>query len=250
MVATSSFKFSRRLHLKSAAPAPRGRLLSAGKFVVLACAAGFGLSQSLAGSPAPAWPDTYQARLAILALIETLNADLLASRSATETLTEWCAAHAMAENPRISAHLLRGIAKPITAEQRRRLGIGPNEPVIYRRVDLTCGAHILSQADNWYVPSRLTPAMNAELQTTDTPFGRVVRPLHIRRRTISAKILWQPLPQGWEMAPPQPDHRKQALVIPPLLFAHRALVYGAGGKPLSEVEETYRSDILDFRPHQ
>ncbi len=248
MFPTSSFKFTRLPHAKDAGPAPWRRWRTAGKFVVLACAAGFSFAQSVAGEAiaAPARPDTYQARLTIWALIETLNADLLASRSATETLTEWCAAHDMAADPKISAHLLRGTAKPITMEQRRRLDIGPNEPILYRRVDLACGSHILSQADNWYVPSRLTSAMNATLQTTKIPFGRVVQPLHPHRRTISVKILWRPLPHGWDMALPQADHPKRALVIPPLLFEHRALVYAAGGRPIAEVHETYRSDILDF----
>ena len=36
-------------------------------------------------------------------------------------------------------------------------GIGPDEPVAYRHVRLRCGDHVLSEADNWYVPSRLTP---------------------------------------------------------------------------------------------
>lgn len=247
MLATPSFKLTMRRHLKDASSLPLRPLRNAGKFAVLACTAGFGLTQSSIGAAAPVWPDTYQARLTILALIETLNADLLASRSATETLTEWCTAHDMAKHPKISVHLRRGIVKPITAEQHRQLDIGPNEPIIYRRVDLTCGTHILSQADNWYVPSRLTPAMNAALQATDTPFGRVVGPLHPHRRTLSVKILWHPLPQDWDMAPPQADHRKHALAIPPLLFEHRALVYAADGKPISEVDETYRSDILDFR---
>ncbi|MHB8884062.1 MAG: hypothetical protein ACYC5H_03050 [Methylovirgula sp.] len=247
MFATSSFKFTRSPRSKDASLAPRRRR-NAGTWAALACAAGFSLSQNVAdgAAAAPAWPDTYQARLAIWALIETLNADLLASHSATETLTEWCAAHSMAKNPKIFAHIQR-IAKPITPAQRRLLEIGPNEPVIYRRVDLTCGTHVLSQADNWYVPSRLTPAMNTMLQTTTSPFGRVVRPLHIRRRTISVKILWRPLPNDWEMAPPQGDHPSQSLVIPPLLFEHRALVYAADGKPISEVDETYRSDLLAFR---
>ena len=255
MFATSGFRNTRQRHWEGAATAPPRRR-NIGTWAALACAAGVGLTQNMAdgASAAPAWSDTYQARLTLWALIETLNADLLTSPSATQTLTEWCAAHDMAKDPRISARLLRGIAKPITPAQRRQLDIGPNEPVVYRRVDLTCGSHVLSQADNWYVPSRLTPAMNAALQTTDIPFGRVVRPLHIRRRTISVKILWKPLPQDWEMAPPRSnhlsDHRAQTLVIPPLLLEHHALVYAADGKPISEVDETYRSDILDFRPRR
>ncbi|MGP8191627.1 MAG: hypothetical protein ACLQLT_03190 [Methylovirgula sp.] len=246
----SSFKFTRFRHLKSAPP-PQIPLRSAGKFALLAYAAAFGLAQTSAGgaAAAPAWPDNYQARLAVLALIETLNASLLASHSATETLTDWCAAHHMAQEPKIVAHLQRKIMKPISAEQRRTLDIGPDEPVVYRRVELACGSHVLSQADNWYVPSRLTPAMNAALQSSDIPFGRVVSPLQPRRQTIAVRIFWRPLPQGWEMRPPPADRHAQNLVIPPLLFEHRAVLYAAG-KPISEVDESYRAEILDFHPQQ
>ncbi len=171
------------------------------------------------------WPDNFQARLEILALIETLNADLLASRSATETLTEWCAAHHMSAEPKIVAHREKDAAKPLSAEQRQELAIGPDEPVVYRRVELACGDHILSEADNWYVPSRLTPEMNAALTSSDIPFGRVVRPLNPRRQTIAVTILWRPLPPGWEMQPPPPEIiLTQHLTIPPLLFEHRAVV--------------------------
>ena len=39
---------------------------------------------------APAWPDTPLGRTQVLALIETLNADLLSHDSATLTLGRWC----------------------------------------------------------------------------------------------------------------------------------------------------------------
>ena len=50
-----------------------------------------------------------------------------------------------------------------------------------------CGSVVLSEADNWYVPSRLTPEMNRLLDTTDAPFGRVVQAVHFRRRTLDRK---------------------------------------------------------------
>ncbi|MGO9134614.1 MAG: hypothetical protein ACLP8A_11295 [Methylovirgula sp.] len=205
------------------------------------------------GTPAQAetaaWPDNMRARLEILALVETLNGELLASRSATDTLTHWCAVHHMAEVPKIVAHVQPGAQKPLNDEQRRDLDIGPNEPVVYRHVDLACGSHVLSQADNWYVPSRLTPAMNATLQTTTTPFGIVIRPLHPQRRTIAVKFLWQALPQGWEMQRLKDDDASKTLALPALLFQHRALVYDDKARPLSEVVETYTAAILDFPRH-
>ena len=195
---------------------------------------------------APQWPDTFVGRLEALTLVETLNANLLASSSATQTLETWCAAHHMAKDATLYAHLKRGVQKPLPTAERARLEIGPEEPVIYRRVDLACGSHVLSRADNWYVPSRLTPAMDKELTSTDIPFGRAIRDLHPRRQTFAVTILWHPLPVGWETAPTPPDHSGAELAIPPILFEHRAIVYAGDGKPISEVDEHYTRDILDF----
>jgi chorismate-pyruvate lyase len=195
---------------------------------------------------ATAWPDTFRDRLEAWALIETLNATLLASNSATKTLEAWCGAHHMAPEAVLHARLRRDVQKPITAEQRARLNIGPNEPVVYRRVDLTCGDHVLSQADNWYVPARLQPAMEKALETSDIPFGRAIQNLHPRRQTIGVDLIWRPLPDGWEMAPAT-DHHDGDLSMPPVLFEHHAIVFSSDGKPISEVDEHYTSAILDFQ---
>ncbi len=193
-----------------------------------------------------AWPDTYVSRLQALALVATLDADLLASRSATSVLENWCGSHGMAAPAILKAQLDPSIAKAPTAEQRERLGVDADEPVRYRSVRLACGGHVLSVADNWYVPARLTPDMNKALETTDTSFGRVVAPLKPTRRTVAASILWHPLPQGWEMAKPSADHPDQALAIPSVLFEHRALLYDEHRVPFSEVAEHYTNEILNF----
>lgn len=204
----------------------------------------------LATLPAAAqeWRDTYQSRLEILALLQTLNGEILASTSATRELEEWCAEHRMADVPKIVATKVPGVRKEPTAEQLQRLGVADSSAVQYRRVELRCGTHLLSEADNWYVPERLTPEMNAQLASTDTPFGRVVAPLTPYRRTIGATMLWTPLPRGWEQQPrPRFDWRARRLVIPREVFQHRAVLYTAGHLPFSEVVETYQSELLAFR---
>ena len=52
-----------------------------------------------------------------------------------------------------------------TAEQLQRLHVRSGSDVKCRRVELRCGSHIFSGADNWYVPSRLTAEMNRLLET-------------------------------------------------------------------------------------
>jgi hypothetical protein len=106
---------------------------------------------------APIWPDTFLTPVEALALVETLNASLLAARSTTFALDRWCADHKLAKDAKIHAQVVRGAEKPITAEQRRRLEIDDREPEKFRHVELKCGDHTLSEADNWYVPPALPP---------------------------------------------------------------------------------------------
>jgi hypothetical protein len=196
------------------------------------------------------FPDDLVGRLEALALVETLNAELLAGRSATLVLEKWCADHHMAAEPRIVARVAPGAATPPSPEQRARLGVGPEERVAYRRVALACGTHTLSEADNWYVPARLTPEMNRALETSDAPFGKVVAPLQPSRRNFSVELLWSPLPKGWEektraeiMRERPPGARLEA---PHGVLEHCAIVVGGDGRPISEVRETYTKEIFDF----
>jgi chorismate-pyruvate lyase len=197
---------------------------------------------------APSWPDTFVGRLEALAILETLNADLLSHDSATLTLDRWCEDHRLAASAHIVAELIHGADKVASAEDRERLGVTPSEPVRYRKVRLSCGGHVLSEADNWYVPGRLTPEMNKVLDTTDTAFGRAVQALKFRRRTLSAKLLWSPLPAHWDMGAPIPQQQKEALAVPHAVLEHRAVLTLPDGTPFSQVVETYTSEVLAFPP--
>jgi len=215
----------------------------------LAAAAALSLLEAapaFAGGPPP-WPGSFVGRLEALALIESLNADLLSHDSATLTLERWCADHRLADPPRVVAERVRD-AKPASAEVRAALDVKADEKLGYRRVRLKCGDHVLSEADNWYVPSRLTPEMNHVLETTDTPFGKAVAALHFRRHTLSADLLWRPLPKGWEMGAPAPSEEAAALAIPGHVLEHRAVLSTPDGEPISEVVETYTSEVLAFPP--
>jgi hypothetical protein len=197
----------------------------------------------------PPWPDTFVTRLGALALMQRLNAEILGSRSATLTLEKWCRDHALAEEPRIAARLIAGADKALDAEQRRRLQV-TDEKVTYRKVELRCGTHVLSEADNWYVPSRLTAEMNRLLETTDTPFGKAVQSLEPYRQTFDVRLLWSPLPDGWERKSTArlPCAAAGVLEIPDALFEHRAILYTRDHKPFSEVREIYQRQLLSFPP--
>jgi hypothetical protein len=206
---------------------------------------------SLAAAPARAsWPDTPVARLAILAELQTLNADLLSHDSATLTLDRWCARHHLGSGARIVADRVKGDDKAPPAQVREQLHVGADQPIAYRRVRLRCGDRVLSEADNWYVPAKLTPEMNRVLTTTDMAFGRVVHPLRFQRHTVSAQLLWSPLPDGWDIgaAAPAPGGGGANLNIPDKLIEHRALLTRGDGEPFSYVVETYQAAVLAFSP--
>jgi chorismate-pyruvate lyase len=206
------------------------------------------LPPATAAQSAANWPDTFLARVEATAIVESLNATLLAARSATFTLDKWCADHKLGNETKIRARLIRDVDKPVTAEQRSRLQVGDEEPVKFRHVELACGSRVLSEADNWYVPSRLTTEMNQLLETTDTPFGRAIADLKPYRQTFAVEILWKPLPDGWELRPPAANHPEETLPISHQLFAHRALLFTPERIPISEVAETYTSENLAFTP--
>ncbi|HWM60745.1 MAG TPA: hypothetical protein VNN98_01270 [Rhizomicrobium sp.] len=128
--------------------------------------------------PGPAWADT--------SALERLKADLLGNLSATQVLTKWCGDLRLASPAVIRAERDAASVKAPTPEVMALLAARPDETIRYRHVRLMCGTHLLSEADNWYRPSQLTPEMNAELDTTDTPFGTAVRPLGFHRKTLGA----------------------------------------------------------------
>jgi chorismate-pyruvate lyase len=190
------------------------------------------------------WPDGFNARVQALALLQTLNVDLLTHNSATLTLERWCDAHKLASPAIVVAELVRGAEKAPTDEVRQLLNVNETALVRYRRVRLHCGEHVLSEADNWYVPTRLTPDINRSLDTTDTAFGRAVQTLHFHRQTLSAKLLWSPLPEGWEMGVQTPEISTGRLPIPYHVIEHRAVLLLPNGTPFSVVVETYTGELL------
>jgi chorismate-pyruvate lyase len=165
----------------------------------------------------------------VLAARDHLNAALLASDSATLTLESWCGAP-------VTARRLGGGGAPADPGLRARLGAGPLDEIVYRHVELICGGKVLSRAENWYLPSRLTETMRGQLATTDAAFGRVILPLEPARRTTGVRMLFEPPPE--------------LTALPPgtALFEHRAQVATADGTPLAEVVETYFSEALPPSP--
>ncbi len=197
----------------------------------------------VAGAFGGVWPDTHEARLEAWAQLQAFNAELLSHDSATQTLQHWCDTHGSAPGLKITARRI-SLDKPAGAAERADLGVGADEPLRYRRVELACGERVLSRADNWYRPSRLTPEMNRLLEATDTPFGVVVKALGYRRRTLSSEVLFRPLPADWDTLSRPTETPGASFVIPPEILRHRAVLSTPDGQAFSLVQETYTDQVL------
>lgn len=152
-------------------------------------------------------------------LLDRFEATLAAQDSATAALGTWCAARNFAAPATVSAAVLPGgthsapIDLPALLQSQAATG--------YRHVRLSCGGRVLSEAHNWYVPARLTPAMNAMLAASDTPFGKVAAPLRFTRERLSSQ-------RGAGTGCPADT-----------ILTHRALLRLPDGAPLALVTECY-----------
>ncbi len=153
--------------------------------------------------------------------LDAFERALAAQDSATAALTGWCRARRIADPAAIAAERLKAEMAEPGAAMRRLLDVGPDEPLRYRHVLLRCGGTVLSVARNWYVPARLTPGMNRELDGSDAPFGRVAGPLQFSRQRLTSK-------RG------QADDCPQGTIL-----SQRAVLKLPDGRPLSAVVECY-----------
>ena len=151
---------------------------------------------------------------------------LAINHSATEALTQWCKLRGLANPPQIVAQAVKSEMVTPDGAIRAMLAIDASEPVRYRQVHLRCGDTVLSIADNWYVPARLTPEMNHLLESSDIPFGRVVAPLGYTREQLATVHGRAPgCPEG-------------------TVLSVRAVLRLPDGRPISTVAECYTAANL------
>jgi len=155
--------------------------------------------------------------------LKRLLSDLRGPSSATQVLTERCSRLELASPPIIRAVRQSEVDIKPSAHTRALLRVSAGQTIRYRRVQLFCGDHLLSEADNWYVPDRLSADMNKLLDTTQTPFGTVVRPLDFHRRTLQVTTLH--------------DHAHVVRVS--------ALLLSGTGAPFSLVVENYSRILVE-----
>lgn len=172
--------------------------------------------------------------------LDDFESALNARDSATATLQAWCDAQPGMGGARIVAQRVLGPGKPADASVRQALGADEATLIAYRRVRLSCGPYVLSEADNWYRPDRLTPQMNRALEETQMPFGVVVGPLNFTRRRLSQDMLFLPMLRT--------EGEAEAIEVPAEVIRHRALLLDSEGRPFSLVIETYTDQVLKGMP--
>jgi len=158
--------------------------------------------------------------------LDRFEATLARHASATAALGEWCVAEGLSAAPDIRALPVLGEVRVATAEVREALGVGPAERLGYRHVRLVCDDTVLSVAQNWYVPARLTSEMNTVLESTDAPFGKVVAPLGYHREE-------RPAQRGGSDACPAGT-----------VLTKGAVLRLGDGKPIALVVECYTTELL------
>ncbi|MCJ2183204.1 hypothetical protein MTR62_10940 [Novosphingobium sp. 1949] len=153
--------------------------------------------------------------------LAAFEAMLSSHDSATLALEQWCALHHLGTPATITAHSRPMQAVPAQGRPASHLKPAAHESIALRHVELRCGATVLSVAWNWYVPERLTSAMNATLATTDRPFGKVVAPLGFHRVALA------------RVAGPAGTCPRDTI------STHQAMLVLPDGRPLSYLVECY-----------
>ena len=146
---------------------------------------------------------------------ESLHAALLAADSATAVLESFFGAITVQR---------RDLPPSPNPGLSERLRLAADDMLRHRAVWLLAGGDILSQAELWYVANRLPADRVQKLDTSDTPFGRIMKPLGLKRIVLEARLC----APGEDCA-----------------LAHRAMLVEPGGLPVAEVHERYSDTLFE-----
>lgn len=160
----------------------------------------------------------------------TFREHLFRAPSASEALESWCRRH---------WHLqarLEARTRPLAAPPAPDAGspLAGQDPPHYRRADLLYGGQVVSEAEMWYLPGALSPAMRQELRQARTPFGRAVEALGARRALLREGPVTPPPERGF--SPPDAFFLQLHLVL-----------RTPEGRVFAEVREHYRRALLQAR---
>ncbi len=146
---------------------------------------------------------------------ESLHAALLAADSATSVLESF-----------FGAITVQRRDQPPSPNEglRERLRLTADDVLRHRAVRLVAGDKMLSQAELWYVANRLPAERVQTLATSDTPFGRIMKPLGLKRIVLETQL-----------CAPAED----------CSLVHRAILVEPRGLPVAEVYERYAKGLFE-----
>lgn len=221
---------------------------AAGALILLVSVSTAAATQTLPASQGSAiWPTDVMARLEATALLQSLNVELLTGDSEKQTLEHWCVSHRLVSNPQIAIERVLDAEELPTEAQRKMLATAEKEPVRHRKVRVRCGSSVLLEADDWYLPSRVSPQVNALLEGTELPLQRAVQIAHFKRRTLSATLLWPQLPELGELGSAKGVTESQAIgPLPARVLTHHVLLMLPDGRPFGEIQANYMGNVLAF----
>jgi hypothetical protein len=178
-------------------------------------------------------------------IIQDLGTRLTSGATATETLLAWCEEHGLSQGP-ITAEVRQRFSPTVVPDNvLTTLEPAPGTTIHYRQVQLMRGTLHLATAENWFVPQRLTAAMNDRLQTKHVPFGTVIAPLNPFRRTLAVRSA--PFTSGSPITPARLEGSSRD-PHPEIILEHTAVILGSSGAALAFVREWFRSDLVSLVP--
>lgn len=106
----------------------------------------------------------------------------------------------------------------------------------FRKVRLMSADIVLVDAVNWYFPANLPADICRQLDVTNIPFGRLIRPLKPTRRTFLVR----------RCAPRDLDRMPASIDPDSIVFEHRAVVCRQDGAPLAVVHERFHAVLVQL----
>jgi chorismate-pyruvate lyase len=172
--------------------------------------------------------------------IHSFSERILRSNSVTEQLERWCGENKIGSGRILALCERHAPQEAIDDDSLDALAAYKSfgRTTRFRRVRLATSELVVVDALNWYFPDNLTGDICQELETTDVPFGRAIKPLKPRRRTFAVL-----------RATPEQLVNDQGLIDPATTaFEHRAVVYRDDNVPLAIVHERFRAVLFQRVP--
>jgi hypothetical protein len=193
------------------------------------------------------WPTDITARLEATIFLQSLDVELLTSDTEELALDRWCTVHGLLSGSEMRIDRVIDAEESPSEAQRRTLAVSGNERVRHRKIRALCGATVVLEADEWFLPASVSSQLDAQLENSNWPFDANVEALHFKRRILSDTLLWPQLPELQRSPSEKGGPATQAVQpLPAWVLKHHVLVMLPDGRPFAEIQENYTGSLLAF----